>query len=150
MKKLSTAITLLAPIAVFILDRCLKWLFTHPWSEAVFTLWGRWLSLRLAYNSGAAFGLPIYYLLMIGAHVLALFVLTYYGLIFYRRRDNRRLTAVLLAGVGAFSNFLDRWHWGQVIDYIDLRYFSVFNLADCAIVCGLVFLAWSLYRQEAK
>jgi signal peptidase II len=104
--------------------------------------------LRLAYNSGVAFGLPVNYWLVIVLYLLAFFVLAYYGLILSHRRNSWQLPALFLAGAGAWSNFLDRLYWGRVIDYIDVRYFSIFNLADCAIVCGLIFLAWSIYRQE--
>jgi len=149
MKDLKTAITLLAPIAVFIFDRGLKWLFIHSWSEVIFPL-GQWLSLRLAFNSGVAFGLPVNYWLIIILYLLAFGALSYYGLILFCRKNSGQLLSLLLVWVGAWSNFLDRLYYARVIDYIDVRYFSIFNLADCAIVGGLIFLVWSAYRQEAE
>jgi signal peptidase II len=45
---------------------------------------------------------------------------------------------------GATSNLLDRLRRGAVIDFIDLRLWPVFNLADVAIVCGVVIAVLSV------
>jgi signal peptidase II len=45
---------------------------------------------------------------------------------------------------GATSNLLDKLRRGAVIDFIDLRLWPVFNLADVAIVCGVVIALWSV------
>jgi len=37
---------------------------------------------------------------------------------------------------GATGNFLDRWRHHGVVDFIDLGFWPVFNLADIAIVVG--------------
>jgi signal peptidase II len=39
---------------------------------------------------------------------------------------------------GATANVVDRLWRGGVVDFIDLRFWPVFNLADCAIVGGIV------------
>jgi signal peptidase II len=44
---------------------------------------------------------------------------------------------LLIALGGATSNLLDRVGRGAVIDFIDLRWWPAFNLADVAIVAGL-------------
>ena len=46
---------------------------------------------------------------------------------------------------GATSNVLDIWRRGAVIDFIDLRIWPVFNLADVAIVAGASLAVWSLF-----
>ncbi|HHY47540.1 MAG TPA: signal peptidase II [Firmicutes bacterium] len=43
--------------------------------------------------------------------------------------------AAIIAG-GALGNLIDRVRVGRVIDFIDLRVWPVFNLADVAIVVG--------------
>jgi signal peptidase II len=45
--------------------------------------------------------------------------------------------ALFLAFLGAFSNLYDRLHYGYVIDYFDLKYFTVFNLSDVMIIIGI-------------
>jgi signal peptidase II len=41
---------------------------------------------------------------------------------------------------GAISNIIDRIRFGCVVDYIDLKIFPVFNLADIYITLGIIFL----------
>ena len=45
---------------------------------------------------------------------------------------------------GASGNALDRLRLGAVTDFIDLRVWPVFNLADLAIVFGTVVALWGL------
>ena len=47
---------------------------------------------------------------------------------------------MILILAGAISNIIDRLYYGCVIDFIDLRFWPVFNLADIFIVSGVVFL----------
>jgi signal peptidase II len=48
-----------------------------------------------------------------------------------------------LAFGGAAGNLLDILRLRSVVDFIDLRWWPVFNLADVAIVAGLVVAFWS-------
>jgi signal peptidase II len=43
---------------------------------------------------------------------------------------------------GAAGNLLDIIRRRPIVDFIDLRYWPVFNLADAAIVAGLVAACW--------
>jgi signal peptidase II len=49
--------------------------------------------------------------------------------------------ALACAGGGASANLIDRLHNGTVTDFIDLRVWPVFNLADVAIVAGVIVAA---------
>ncbi len=53
----------------------------------------------------------------------------------------------LLVG-GASGNIVDRVGRGAVIDFIHLRYFSIFNIADIAIVLGAALLIFVLLTSE--
>jgi signal peptidase II len=45
---------------------------------------------------------------------------------------------------GAAGNLVDRFRRGAVIDFIDLGWWPVFNVADAAIVGGVLIAAWCL------
>ena len=91
-------------------------------------------------NSGSAFGLfsgqtPI----LILASVLAIGFLVY----FYRAQvlpiPLLRVAIGLLLG-GAFGNLIDRLRAGTVVDFIDLGWWPIFNLADSFIVVGMALM----------
>jgi signal peptidase II len=50
---------------------------------------------------------------------------------------------------GAAGNLIDLLRRGAIVDFIDLRIWPVFNLADAAIFCGACYAGWSLVRTYA-
>lgn len=50
---------------------------------------------------------------------------------------------------GAVGNWIDRVRVGAVIDFLDFRFWPVFNLADSAITAGVV-LCMILFLKEQK
>ncbi|MFQ5925571.1 MAG: signal peptidase II [Dehalococcoidia bacterium] len=52
-----------------------------------------------------------------------------------------RIALGLLLG-GALGNLIDRLSLGWVVDFIDLGFWPVFNLADSAIVLGVILLLY--------
>ena len=102
--------------------------------------------LRMTYvvNSGSAFGFfPDQTLMLTLASVVGIGVL----LVFYRTHpvDSRMLRFSLgLQLGGAMGNLIDRVRLGHVVDFIDVGAWPVFNLADSAIVVGLIGLLWTV------
>jgi len=103
------------------------------------------LDLRYAENHDTAFSLTY------GLHspykgalltVLAVVGVLAVALLWWRRREASRAEqvgyAMLLAG--AVGNVVDRVARGFVIDFIHLRYWPVFNVADVLIVAGVAWL----------
>jgi signal peptidase II len=101
---------------------------------------GDWVQLTVIRNPGAAFGM--------GAALTVVFTLIATTVIVVIIRLARRLYSLpwaialgLLLG-GAFGNLTDRivrspgLFRGAVVDFISVKHFAVFNLADSAIVCG--------------
>jgi signal peptidase II len=101
---------------------------------------GTLLSLNLVRNSGAAFSL--------GTGMTIVFTAIAVGVIVFIVRTSRRLRSVpwavtlgLLLG-GAAGNLTDRLlrspgvFRGDVVDWIQLPHWPVFNVADSCIVCG--------------
>jgi signal peptidase II len=107
------------------------------------------LSLDLHYNPGGAFGLmqgvPSFFL--VAAIVIAGLILTWAHKI-EGRAHLVPLGLVLGGGLGNVTDRLFRDTGGRVVDFIDLHVWPVFNLADSAIVIGVVWLLIATARSE--
>ena len=94
-----------------------------------------WLNLTWATNTGGAFGVFETNAGRLAAVAAAVVV----GLILIAPHlGSSRLLAFGIAGImgGAVGNLIDRMRVGYVIDYIDLGFWPVFNIADIAISVG--------------
>ena len=102
--------------------------------------------VRLSYvrNTGAAFGLLANqtFLIILTAVVGIAILLLYYSYPPFGRLPVRVGLGLLLGG--SVGNLVDRLRSGYVTDFIDLRVWPVFNLADSAIVVGVAILAYFL------
>jgi signal peptidase II len=111
------------------------------------------LALSHVENAGAAFGI----LQGAGSFLLAATVIGVVAVFAYLlvapAVDRLYLVALALILGGASGNLLDRLAKGTVTDFIDPTHYPAFNLADSAIVCGVVALiARSLFapREERQ
>lgn len=144
--------------AVFVVDQALKlWaLFGIGLTEnervpvlPVFDLvliWNRGISYGLFQQDGE-FGRWM----LIAIHVVASIAIT-----IWIAREEQRVSALGLALIlgGAVGNGLDRILWGAVVDYALLHWgdvtWYVFNLADAAIVAGVVLLLYGALRGAGR
>jgi len=104
------------------------------------------LNLTMVWNRGVTFGLLTGFgswsYLLLAAVALAVVA----ALVVWLRRAESRLVAIALGAIvgGAISNVIDRLRFGAVVDFIHAHLgawsWYVFNLADAAIVCGVVAL----------
>ena len=106
--------------------------------------------LALSYNTGAAFGLGrgVAPLLVAAGVVVVVLVVRSAG----RSPSTLAVLATGLVVGGAVGNLVDRLvrhNAGAVIDFVDLRVWPVFNLADACIVCGAALLVIALRRFSA-
>lgn len=126
--------------AVFVADQILKRIVESSMTlhESIPVVEGV-LHLTYIENFGGAFGLLAgsQIILMLGSAV-ALAVVAWMLL---SQPPTRTMTGGggLVIG-GAAGNLLDRVASGGVTDYLDLRVWPIFNLADVAIVCGVALL----------
>jgi signal peptidase II len=101
---------------------------------------GGWFRLTYTTNSGAAFGVladrSILFLLIA---VVVLSVVVAYWRFLPTTHPALRVSLGLQLG-GACGNLLDRVRAGYVVDFIEIRYWPVFNVADSAIVIGVLIL----------
>lgn len=111
------------------------------------------LQFNLSHNSGMAFGRGRGFGPVIG--VIAIVVVVY--LLIGLRTQGSRLGAVAVGMVmgGAAGNVVDRlfrgsgWFRGAVVDFIDLRWWPVFNVADIGVtVGGLLLVLGSLFARS--
>ncbi|MDP2927394.1 MAG: signal peptidase II [Candidatus Omnitrophota bacterium] len=99
------------------------------------------LNLTLVHNRGAAFGFFQNQLLLFV--LVSLFAI---GLILYNLKTNSiilKLSLSLILG-GSIGNLIDRLRFGFVIDFLDLRIWPVFNIADSVITIAALVLSWEL------
>lgn len=100
--------------------------------------------LYLTYNKGIAFGItpPPWTIYMAIAVILISGGIYAYRNFNWQSRLARFSTALILAG--AVGNLIDRIRFGQVVDFIKVGPWPMFNLADSAITAGvLVLILWS-------
>ncbi|OGY45223.1 MAG: signal peptidase II [Candidatus Buchananbacteria bacterium RIFCSPHIGHO2_01_FULL_39_8] len=139
----------LAIFILFIVDRILKfWFLKNPGFSRDFI--DDFLSFELETNPGIAFGLPLdgtLLLLLVIVIIFALFNLLRKA---YRQRKFLEIFLISLIVFGAISNLIDRLRYGFVIDYINVPFFTVFNLADAMITVGVALLALELFSKNSR
>ena len=102
------------------------------------------------HNTGSAFGLfqdqnlPLIFVSLAGILALAY--------IYHSQARPALLLRVSIALMlgGAVGNLIDRIHQGHVTDFADIGPWPVFNVADSAIVIGLLLLAWLLATRREQ
>lgn len=102
------------------------------------------LVFKVTQNTGAGFGIlqQQTVLLTIISGIVALGIILFYKKI-PQEKWPQILWALFLGGV--WGNFIDRVFRGYVIDFIDVGFWPVFNIADAAItmsVAGLIVYYW--------
>lgn len=142
-------------LIMIVLDQWSKWLVVNnmelresiPIIEGVFYL----TSHR---NAGAAFGILqgqmwLFYI----ATVIVVGVVIYY-IQTEGKKSPWLATALGLVLGGAIGNFIDRVLFGAVVDFLDVYIFSynypIFNVADMALVTGVIMLIIHVIKEEKK
>lgn len=141
-------------VCVAIIDQISKVVAVHllEGQPAVDVL-GQWFQFTLIRNPGAAFSVGtnstwIFTTLQI-LYIAAVMVFSR-----WLRSPISAIAAGLIAG-GALGNLIDRlfrepfFYLGHVVDFLSVRGFAVFNLADSAITVGVIILAlWMVFSKE--
>jgi signal peptidase II len=137
---------------VAILDQVVKAIITQKLKDGrIVDLLGGLIRLDYTSNTGAAFGFfragSIFFAVI--AALVSVGIIAY-----YRRASDSPLSVRTALGLilgGAIGNLIDRVRLGYVVDFIDLRFWPVFNLADSAIVLGVSLLfVHALLRPAVK
>jgi signal peptidase II len=99
--------------------------------------------MTLVYNRGAAFGMlknQLFFFVLISFFVI---------LFIFLHLKNKKIPllykiSLSLILAGSVGNLIDRLRFGYVIDFLDLRFWPVFNLADSALTIGALLLSWEI------
>ncbi|MGP6156050.1 MAG: signal peptidase II [Vulcanimicrobiaceae bacterium] len=84
--------------------------------------------------------------------VMALGVLAVFWYAFRDLATKSKLVRVAFGAIvgGAIGNIVDRFHYRYVVDFIDLRWWPVFNVADSCITIGVGLLILSSILRERR
>jgi signal peptidase II len=148
---------LLPPViaAVILIDQGLKLLVVRYFLPGQATASMMGFRLVYAQNTGVAFsfldGSPMVLAIVISVILLACAVFLFGG----KPRPLPQSVCLALVCAGGFSNLLDRFTRGFVVDYIDPTFvkFAVFNFADMVLTCSVFALAVFMIietRQTAR
>lgn len=142
-KRRSLIVPLLLGLLVAAIDQISKhWALGALQGGKVIPIIGDFLSFKLTFNSGAAFsfGDGTTWIFTIIAFVVVL-AIPY----FLRRTDSFLLNVILgIVWGGALGNFIDRifrapgFAEGHVVDFINYNGWFIGNIADIALVAGLI------------
>lgn len=148
----------LIALAVFLVDRLSKWYLLDVYAIG---LRGRvevtpFFDLVMVWNRGVSYGLfqqdtALGLVLLAGINFVAAILLW-----LWLARVRHRLTAISIALVigGAIGNGVDRVIYGAVADFFHLHAFGwswyVFNIADMAIVAGVLGLLYDSFTDSHK
>ena len=109
------------------------------------------LRFNLAFNKGMAFSQATGAGPIIGALGFVVII----GIVLWLRRSAQGLAAIAAGMIvgGAIGNLVDRllrgdaWLRGAVVDFVDLQWFPIFNVADSAISVGAMLMIIASFRN---
>lgn len=114
----------------------------------------RWAVMALPYhkNDGIAFGIDLPLWIQIMGSLIIIYMLINMAIEqFYEKKDAHYKMLLLGAIIGGgLGNLVDRMVNGFVIDFIVLRPFPTFNVADLGITVGLVLLFVTILMDQRK
>lgn len=138
---------------VFMLDRLSKYYVVSYLTHPVYVT--KFLIVEKIFNRGIVWGIMnngdnlsfiIMSVLVIVVYMIMLFFLTSHT----RFQQDSYGVALILSG--GFANIIDRLLYGGVVDFITISYagfsWPTFNIADMAIVCGVLTLIVNYYRSS--
>ena len=148
-------VTPIVAAAVLALDQLTKWWAASSLDDGhVVHVFGS-LRFNLVHNSGSAFSIGRGLGPVLGVFaVFVVLLLVRMGRVLRSVPTAAALGAILGGAVGNLSDRLLRsgggsFLGGYVVDFVDLQWWPVFNVADAAIVCGVLGLAWCSMRGDA-
>ena len=138
--------TLLVAAIVIALDQLTKYLvIEHLQDQGPVDVIGEVVKFNLVRNPGAAFSLGTGYTIIFSFLALTVAIV----IVVTARKIGSVAWAIALGGIlgGALGNLIDRIFrepsifQGHVVDFIQLPYFAIFNVADIFVTCSAILIA---------
>ena len=145
MKKLTQFLSIV--VLLIFLDRIVKEIVLANLTNTIVII-PKLLTIQfpIVYNNGIAFGLFNGMPYVIEALTGLIILSSLYAL---PRVPKKYITAMAIIIGGAAGNFIDRIIYEKgVVDFIAVRYFSVFNIADIAITVGVIWMITIMFLEE--
>ncbi len=132
---------LLVLLLIVVLDQLTK-LLIHIYQPYVDL---KILAFSFVKNTGSIWGLfQDSNMIFIWISLMAIGLLLYFGNRFPEK--GRLFYWLLIAGIT--GNLIDRVARGFVVDFIDFRFWPVFNIADACIVVGIIALIYFVWKDD--
>jgi len=104
------------------------------------------LAITYVQNTGISFGMFKGYnfiFLLLSVIIMGYFIYIY--------EENKRFgMQISITCAGITGNLIDRINLGYVVDFIDFRFFPIFNVADSAISIGILWLVFLMWKEEQR
>ena len=147
-------------IAIVLLDQVTKWFVDRslPLYRSIPVIDG-FFNLTYIRNTGAAFGILAGSAAAFRLPFLMIFSLLAIGfiIVMLRRlpeRETGLITALAFILGGAIGNLIDRFAYGEVIDFLDFYWanyhWPAFNIADSFITVGVVITIYYLIKAKGE
>jgi signal peptidase II len=137
--------------SLYLLDNFSKFLVLKLVGNQPIHIIGSFLQIQLAVNSGAAFSSFQHYGIFLTVFSLIILLLIfYYG---QKLLDKKWLIPLGLLAGGALGNLSDRLFRapygsrGNVVDWIELAHFTIFNIADLGLTIGGIWCGYLLLKK---
>lgn len=143
--------SLFGSLFIIIIDQVTKFIvkkFVHP--DEPIQIIDRYVQLNHITNPGLAFGIKIGErpFLIFFALIATIVVL----ILIFRLKEDHLWTRIALASIlgGAIGNLIDRIIFGEVVDFIEIGPWPIFNIADVAVTFGMIILIIHLLFDKKK
>lgn len=142
-------------LLVLLLDQWTKWLIVKKMNvhESI-TVIDRFLYITSHRNKGAAWGILQDQMMFFYIITVIVVIGIIYFMHVHAKNDKFLLLSFSLILGGAIGNFIDRLLRKEVVDFLDIYIFTydypIFNIADSALVIGVIILIITTIFEENK
>ena len=149
--KLLKNIAIVLAIAIFfIFDRLLKITALKAAEDPAREIIGDLLQFVFTPNPYIAFSLPLSGIILNVVIAICLTAILAGIIISLTRKHFGPSLGLVMIFLGGASNLYDRLCLGYVIDYLYLKNFTIFNIADVLIVTGVIIILYNIIKHPGN